>query len=256
MSTRSQLRSKVIRNMDEEAIPVRWTATEINFYLEDAYRTTCRETGILSEHYSMPVEKGQHFLDNFPKRILYPLAARTIDGNDRVILDPVHWSTIQRIDANFLRSERTSPGLFSGWGLRKVMLDAAFDRPVILEWQIVVTPNIEGEFNSDNSIPKIPDEFHDALASYATGRCYLKDADGPQLGRALRWFKDWKRQVAGAVMWKRKQHNRIRRDMYSQPHRTVRGAIGGFDLFGIGDKQPPSVTHFAAVPGVLPGSAP
>lgn len=252
MSTRGTLRGRVIQNMDEEAAPVRWTNDEINLHLADGYMVTCRETGILAEHYSMPVEKGQRFLDNFPNRMIYPLAARSIDGTERVILDPVHWSTIQRIDSLFLRAERPMPGLFAGWGLRQVLLDAAFSSAVILEWQIVVTPNLAAFNASDNSIPLIPDEFHDAIASYATGRCYLKDADGPQLGRALRWFKDWKRQVSGAVEWKRKQHNRIRRDMYSQPHRTVRGAIGGFDLFGVGDKQPPSVTDFDAVPGSSP----
>jgi hypothetical protein len=216
---RGQIRSAVAEALRSTGF-VRWTSVELDEYIDDGYRMIANRTGCVAATTTLTTTPNNHYID-LPRETLYPIAFR--DLGTGLPIDPVHWSFIDR-NPFWARKTSTRAEIVAAWGLKRLLLDAAYTVVASIEMMHTVSP-ITG-LGSDGAVPSFPQQFHVALVDYAHFRALLKDADQMRLGRALRQYGYCEDKITDLEEWAINRNEGVAQAMYGERFRTA-GLPGG-----------------------------
>lgn len=213
--TKQEIRAAIIRHLRESTTPVRWTATEIDHYIDDGYRDLAERTGAIVGERLLVCGSGVHFI-SLPRDILFPIAI--VDDATGEAVDPVHWTYIEDMDSDWLEKNASRPQVFAAFGLFELSLYPAYGATGTLRGTFAICPET---LALDTDEPDLPPEYHAALVHYGSYRCLLKNADGPRLGRALRQLGYFNDYVEGLDTWADGRHEGILMSIYGDRLRVV-----------------------------------
>jgi len=227
--TRGEIRAAIISTLREAATPVRWTLDELDQYLDDGYRDMAERTAAVVRTFSMFLQPGQNYAD-FPSftdgsgtfDVLHPLAVK--DASTDLPLDPVHWSFIDSQDRIWTRTSESRPRFYAFWDWQTLLVYPHYGA---IGQLLIIAAMMPRGFVDDNSVPEVPEQYHDALIHYGAWRCLLKGAKGARYGRSAVQLRNYSERLIGLGDWTQERHEGIFTAIYGQKLRVPADVWGG-----------------------------
>lgn len=220
--TRGEIRARIITALHEASpSPVRWTADEINRFIDDGYQEMARETGAISETVTLAVQAQTPYLD-LPANCLYPIMWRDLTSG--LPIDQVSLDWIESEDQHWMRRAASRPDYVAPFDLRTAILFPTYNVASNLELTQAIIP---AAITSDATEPLLPANYHRGLVFYGHYRALLKDAKGLRLGRALRQLGFYREVRSGLGDWAGGRHAELLKAISGTPLRTPTHSFEG-----------------------------
>jgi hypothetical protein len=199
---------------DTNAVGV--TEAEVDRYVNDGYRDIAERTQAVVSTNTLTVEADSPYY-TLPSNSLAPLTI--LDTASGYPIRPKHWTWIDKRDHLWVRKTRSRPSVFAAWDLHEVIFYPAYAAQSSITLVHAVIPDVTA-LSADSDVPDLPEQHHMSLVHFALWRSLSKDADGPQLGRAMRQRRDYDNVLGGIEVWALDRHQGIRTATYGEPKYT------------------------------------